>query len=264
MQQTQPIRTRNTLKQHNRKRFESHNNGFKNPKTRHQKSNGETRTMLVQISDKEQSRIEPARQYYIEQGHEVEVTNLEVGDYVFDNKVCFEFKALPDFVSSIQSGRVFNQAISMAENYDYHFVLIQGNEAERSKTLAISKHYRQVTIYQYIGAISSLNRYTSVIECYSPYIQEAFYRMQSQAQKCLQNRPIVKKFPKKDKNPAFNYLCYCIYGINAKKAQLIVDSLQPHSLTDLLVVSAKDLKNIEGIGEKTAKKIYEAIHGSQD
>ena len=119
-------------------------------------------------------------------------------------------------------------------------------------------------MYQYLGAIASLNRFTTVIESYNPYIDEAYYRMLSTATKCLQNKPIVKKFPRKDKNPSFNFLCYCIYGINAKKAQSIVETLQTESLTDLLTVSAKDLLSVEGIGKKTAKNIYEAIHGSQD
>lgn len=220
--------------------------------------------MRVQIDSREQSRIKSASEYYEQQGLEVEVCELEIGDYLFDNKVVFEMKLIPDFVNSIQEGRVFNQAINMAENYNWTFVIIQGDEHSRAKALAMSKNYREVTYFQYLGAIASLNRYTTVIESYSPFINEAYYRMWITAKKCLQDKPIVRKFPRKDKNPAFNWLCYCNYGINSKKAQAIVDTLQIESLTDLLTVSAKDLLTVEGIGKKTAKNIYEAIHGSQD
>ena len=172
--------------------------------------------MKVVIDSREQNRIQSATSYYKGQGLEVEVREEQIGDYIFNDKVVFEFKTVPDFVSSIQSGRVFNQAINQAEEYDHHFVIIQGDEHSRAKAIAMSKHYREVSYFQYLGAISSLNRYTTVIESYSPFVQEAYYRMLSTATKCLQDKPIVKKFPKKHKNPAFNYLCYCVYGINYK------------------------------------------------
>lgn len=220
--------------------------------------------MHVQIDSREKDRIKSSSQYYQEQGLEVEVSELPIGDYIFDDKVCFEFKLVSDFVASIQDGRVFNQSIEMAENYDHAFVIIHGDLATRSKCLAMSRNYRQVTIFQYIGAISSLNRYVTVLQCPSPFINESYYTMMKQAQKCLKQKPIVKKFPKKHKNPAFNWLCYCNYGISAKKAKAITDQYNLHSLNDLMKLTVEDLTLIEGIGKQTATKIIGAIHGSQD
>ena len=218
--------------------------------------------MKVYIDTREQNRIKTATKYFTEQGLEVEVKELEIGDYLFTddhNSVCFEYKEVNDFITSINDGRVFNQAINMAENYDYHFVVIRGTESERAKYLAISKNYQTVNIFQYHGAISSLNRYTTVIESYTPYINEAYYRMYIQAKKCLQNRPIVRKFPRKHKTPALNYLSYCIYGLNYKRAKLIVDTYDLYSLDDLKTLDIDKLKEIDGIGENTARKICEAI-----
>lgn len=216
--------------------------------------------MKVQIDTREKNRITSATKYFKEQGLEVETTELPIGDYIFNNKVVFEFKLISDFIASIQDNRVFNQAINQRENYPYHFVIIHGDLATRSKCISMTKHYRPVNIFQYIGAISSLNRYTTVIETYSPYLNESYYRMMTQARKCLQDKPIVKKFPKKHKNAAFNYLCYCVYGINAKKAQRIVEHNQLDTLNDLMNLTVDDLTSIEGIGEKTATQIIGAIH----
>ena len=215
--------------------------------------------MLVQIDVREKDRIKSAKEYYEKQGLDVEVCELEVGDYVFDHKVAFEMKLISDFVSSIQNGKVFNQAINQAENFDYHFVIIQGDEATRAKCLAMSRNYHEISYFGYLGAIASLNRYTTVIESYSPHIHEAYYRMMITAKKCLSNKPIVKKFPRKHKNTAFNFLCYCIYGVNHKKAKAIVDTLDLHSLNDLMKLNIDDLTNIEGIGEKTAQNILNNI-----
>lgn len=222
-------------------------------------------TMQVTIDVREKDRIKSATQYYEEQGLEVSVEELEIGDYIFsdgNNEVVFEFKLTSDFIASIQDNRVFNQSINMAENYDYSFVIIHGDLYTRSKCIAMSRNYREVNLFQYIGAISSLNRYVTVLQCYNPFINESYYTMMKQAQKCLQDKPIVKKFPRKHKNPAFNYLCYCVYGINSKKAQLIVEKCNLLTLHDLMKLEHKDLTNIDGIGPKTASNIIRSIYES--
>jgi ERCC4-type nuclease len=215
--------------------------------------------MKVQISDKELNRIPEAEKYFTSLGCETEVTNLKYGDYVFDGKVAVEYKTMADFFSSIQDKRVFNEAINQAENFDWHYVLIHGNEHERSKCVAMSRNYIPVDLYQFHGAIASINRYSTVIECYSPFINEAFYKMYIQAKKDLSTKPIVKKFPRKDKNTAFNFLCHDVYGINWKKAKAIVDTLNLHTKKDLDRLTKDQLTAVDGIADKTAEKILKAI-----
>lgn len=215
--------------------------------------------MKVQISDKEQNRIPQAEKYFQSLGCETEVTNLQYGDYVFDNKVAIEYKTMADFFSSIQDNRVFNEAINQAENFDWHYVLIHGNEHERSKCVAMSRNYIPVDLYQFHGAIASINRYSTVIECYSPFINEAFYKMYIQAKKDLSTKPIVKKFPRKDKNSCLNWLCHDVYGINYKTAKKIVDELEISTLKDLFTLEHPRLTAIDGIGDKIADKIMRSI-----
>ena len=83
--------------------------------------------------------------------------------------------------------------------------------------------------------------------------------MQKQTEKSLSKKPIIRKYEKKHSNPAFNFLCYCIYGINHKKAQTIINSFDLKTLTDLQKLTHEQLTQIEGIGPKTAKTIIEAI-----
>jgi ERCC4-type nuclease len=218
--------------------------------------------ITVKIDSREKDRIKSATQYYKEQGLEVSVEELEIGDYIFTdgtNEVVFEFKLISDFITSIQDHRVFNQSIEMAENYDYSFVIIHGDLQTRSKYIAMSRNYREVSVFQYIGAISSLNRYVTVLQCYSPFINESYYTMLTQARKCLQNKPIVKKFPRKHKNACFNYLAYCVYGVSAKRATDICHYLDIHTLEDLLNITHQQLTSIDGIGEKLADRIITTI-----
>jgi ERCC4-type nuclease len=215
--------------------------------------------MKIQISDKEQNRIKSATEYYTQQGCTVTTENLEIGDYIFNDQVCFEFKTISDFVASIQDNRVFNECINQAENFDYHFCIIQGDEHARAKALAMSRNYQEINYFQYLGTIASLNRYTTVIESYSPFIHEAYYRMLITAKKCLSTKPIIKKFPRKHKNTAFNFLCHDVYGINWKKAKAIVDTLNLHTKKDLDRLTKDQLTAVDGIADKTAEKILKAI-----
>jgi ERCC4-type nuclease len=215
--------------------------------------------MKIQISDKEQNRIKSATEYYTQQGCTVTTENLEIGDYIFNDQVVFEFKTISDFVASIQDNRVFNECINQAENFDYHFCIIQGDEHARAKALAMSRNYQEINYFQYLGTIASLNRYTTVIESYSPFIHEAYYRMLITAKKCLSTKPIIKKFPRKHKNTAFNFLCHDVYGINWKKAKAIVDTLNLHTKKDLDRLTKDQLTAVDGIADKTAEKILKAI-----
>lgn len=218
--------------------------------------------MKVVIDSRETRRIETATEFYEKKGLDVSVEELPVGDYVFsngENEVVFEYKKMTDFFSSIQDNRVFNQSISQSEEFDFHFVLIHGNLYDRNNCIALSRRWQPVNVYQYLGAIASLNRYTTVIECDNDEIDEVYYRMLVTAQKSLQDKPVVKKFGRKHKNPAFNWLCYCNYGISAKKAQAIIDTLQLETLDDLINLTVEDLVSVDGIGKKTAKNIINGI-----
>ena len=79
------------------------------------------------------------------------------------------------------------------------------------------------------------------------------------AKKCLSDKPIVRKFNRKTKNNVFNWLCYCNYGINAKKATAIVETLDLHTLNDLQNLTVEELLTVDGIGKKNAENIIKGL-----
>lgn len=212
--------------------------------------------MEVIIDSREQSRIKTATDYFTKLGYKVNVKELNTGDYLFNNKVVFEFKTQDDFIGSILDGRVFNEAIKQKENYQYHFVIIQGTSKDR--TTALQNPHRTFTLEQYLGAIARLNTYTTVIQ--SPgLLNEAFYTMHKQTEKILDGKTLVKRFGTKSINPAFNFLAYCVDDIKGERAKKIVNTLGLNNLQDVMELSYNDLINVDGIGDKLANKIIKTI-----
>ena len=209
----------------------------------------------VEIDHRENTpRIIKARQYYESQGGTVHVKELLVGDYIFNNQVCFEYKTLTDFVQSVESQRVFNQAIDQT-NFPYHFVIIVGSDYEKREAFD-NAEWPEFTWANYEGAIARLNTFTTVIEKSTQ--AQAIRFMRTQARKCLDNKHVVKRLQQKTDNPAFNYLLN-VKHIGDDTAELIVENTGVYDLEDLFELDNNRLQEIKGIGSKTAGIVMRSI-----
>ena len=203
--------------------------------------------MDIIIDYHEHKRVDNAVKYYESKNDNVSVARLSTGDFVFDGKVAFEYKTISDFISSIQDGRVFDEAIRQSQKYDYHFVIIEGTDKVRKNELyKLYKLNVKFNMKQYYGAIARLNTYTNVI--FAPNSKKAFQIMRCQAEKCLDSKPIVRELNNKSDNPCFNLLMF-LDNVKYKRAELIVDNLGLTCFEDIMGISYNDLININGIGE---------------
>jgi DNA excision repair protein ERCC-4 len=50
---------------------------------------------------------------------------MQVGDFVLTPDICVERKAVPDLISSLDSGRLYTQAVSMCRHYATPVLLIE-------------------------------------------------------------------------------------------------------------------------------------------
>lgn len=212
------------------------------------------KTFNIDIDFREHSsRIEKAKAFYEANSDNVNVKELLVGDYVFDNQVCYEYKEFHDFINSVIDKRVFNQALSMSESYPYHFVVIVASDRERYDYL---RNYNAFGWDHYEGAIARLNTITTVKEC--PTETRAIHYMRRQAMKCLDGRKITKQLKTKTDNPAYNWLCG-VHGIGDDTAELITESLDLYSLDDLMSLDCDTLQGIKGIGKEKSRIVMCSI-----
>lgn len=215
-----------------------------------------------------QKKYEPTKKSYSGGGNSLEIDQLIVGDYIFDNKVVFEYKTANDFIGSVINGRVFKQSRNM-QQYPFSYVVIVGDVAKEINSRNEKRYWnkygklKSFTVKQYLGAVARLSVDGKVIHCSNQ--QQAFYLMQSIAEKCLEDTTVkaVDKPSFKLTDPIASFLG-CIYVNNnsrlpMKQAILIREHCHLESLEDLLRVEYEDLIKIKGIGKKTAEAVIEAI-----
>ncbi|CAK9810363.1 DNA repair endonuclease XPF [Anthophora quadrimaculata] len=58
-------------------------------------------------------------------GMKIEPITLQVGDYILSPEICVERKSISDLIGSLNSGRLYNQAISMTRHYSKPMLLIE-------------------------------------------------------------------------------------------------------------------------------------------
>ena len=235
--------------------------------------------MLVEIDNREKNqRIKSAVKFYTDlewnknqlqykgNGNTVNIETLAVGDYVFDKRVCFEYKTSPDIIGSIMDGRVFKQVERM-QQYDKNFVIIVGDVSEEINQRNYTNYWnkygklKQFTIKSYLGAVARLSQQTNVLHVKNQ--QQAFYLMQSIVEKVGKNVKKVDKPSFKLTDPIASFLG-CIYvndttRISSKTAVSIREYLHLETLDDLLGIERKDLLKVNGVGKQTADAIIKVL-----
>ena len=222
---------------------------------------------LVIDNREDNKRINSATRFF--STYNVKTDQLLIGDYLFEDKIVFEYKTPSDMINSIIDGRIFRQTHNMKQ-YPFSFVIIVGNVADEINRRNEPKYWnkynkiRTFTIKSYLGALARLYTYTKVIHVDNN--QQAWTLMQYLVEKLLEENKDIKAIEKpqfKLSDPIASFLG-CIYvnksqRLSIKQAVLIREHLHLETLQDLLDVTYEDLVNIKGIGSKTAKAVIEVI-----
>lgn len=213
------------------------------------------------------TRINSACQYF-EDNYDIEVASYPVGDFIFDDKVCFEYKTANDIISSIIDGRVFRQVEKMKQ-YPFSYVIIVGDVAktinEQNANYWNRRHQvKQFTVRNYLGALARLQIESKVIHVDNN--QQAWVVMDFLTKKLLDANPNIRGVdrPKATLSDPVATFLSCIYindsqRLGIKTAVMIREYLHLESLRDLLDVEYEDLVKVKGVGVKTARKIMEVL-----
>jgi len=220
--------------------------------------------ITVTIDSREQTRISYAKQFFDK--YKPIVVELNTGDFMFENEdtaefVIFEYKTMKDFMGSVSDGRIWEQVKRMNDEFDWSFVVIEGTiedlQRENKRRMLQKNTGRPFSLNQFYGSIARLNCYTTVVQCHNQ--AQLFNYMEKQMLKIFDDTPLTKHFKNVSDNAPLNYLT-SINGIGFNTAELIVNEYNIKNLHDLVViVNAVDFSDIDGIGQKKARLIEEAI-----
>lgn len=229
--------------------------------------------MKVCIDSREKGRKERANIFYSGKGHETSVEMLDVGDYLFDDRVVFEYKEIGDFMSSVLNESLFNEAANQSLRYPYHYVIVVGDVKDYVKSrwgFSKSKWHGDYPKYilrnysRYYGALRRLRTFTCPIECFDE--KQAFYEMLLQSIKCLDGKSkfysnVTRQVESQD--PVDTLLTSC-KGISIKKAEAIRKHHTINTVYDLMNLTVDDFKAVDMMGEKSSNNVYEFIHKGEE
>lgn len=195
-----------------------------------------------------------------ELGLEVEVKRLDVGDYLATTSeftVAFERKTAEDYISSLETGRLNNQAYQLSVNFPISFLCIIG-----SVSYALS--FRKINRKAYISSISSIALKRAGDGCRGQVIPLQFETEYDFTLfvKCVHDQLCRGEFERvpKLKAPGVGkgekfIMLTAIPGIGERKARKIYEHFG--SIEAVVKASVQELMEVEGIGVETARKIYE-------
>lgn len=187
-----------------------------------------------------------------------EFTHLNTGDYLLEDKIIIERKTLPDFLTSLKSGRLFNQAYRMAKCNACSVIIIEGEKAMADKSLikrnAVQGSLIHLTIFLGIPILRAKNIKETL---------ELFLSIGNQLHKYQYPRSKATIF----KNPQFKIghsqrekilFLQNLPGIGVHKALSLLESFG--SIDKILTAKTSELAEVKGIGVKLANDIYSLIH----
>ena len=223
--------------------------------------------MKLQIDNRESNnRIHSACQFFTD--YQIEVGSFPVGDFIFDDRVVFEYKTANDIISSIIDGRVFRQVERMKQ-YPFNYVIVVGNVSatinERNGNYWNRKNQvKQFTVRNYLGALARLQIESRVIHVDNN--QQAWTIMDFLVKKLLTENPNIRGVdrPKATLSDPIATFLSCIYindsqRLGIKTAVMIREYLKLENLSDLLAVTYNDLVKVKGVGSKTARRIMDVL-----
>ena len=187
-----------------------------------------------------------------------ELCTLPTGDYMVGDKIIVERKTLNDFLTSIKTGRIFQQAYRIAQSGKNGLIILEGDKTMVDSSLMSRKAVQgaliHLTVFIGIPVIRSLN------------IQETATLLidilnQSKQQELPRQKHIISVSPgiqinKKQRQKLF--LLQNLPGIGTKKGLALLKTFS--TIENILNASPADLTKVRGIGNKLAERIIAILH----
>ncbi|WP_456474606.1 ERCC4 domain-containing protein [Candidatus Pyrohabitans sp.] len=186
-----------------------------------------------------------------EMGAEVKLRSLSVADYVVSERVGIERKAARDYISSLFSGRLFDQASRLREAYEKPVILVEGYLEE--------EHFNSSSAIW--GSLFSLSLDMGVTVLQGrdeSSIAEAILTLAKREQEERRSKPRIRPKPRMMGMPEKQL--FLVSGLPSIGSEL-AERLLEHFRTPRRVFAAREgeLVKVPGIGRKKARAMVRVL-----
>jgi Fanconi anemia group M protein len=189
-------------------------------------------------------------------GVKIELTKLDVADYLLSERVAVEHKTVKDFVDSIIDNRLLSQLASLRK-YERPLLVIEGEEDIYSQ--------RKIHPNAIRGILSTI-----LVSYGMPIVQTRTYKETAGLLLMIARReadPSKKEFTMHSVKPLTDkdlqeYIVSALPGVGAVLAKPLLKRFK--SIKKLVNAEEKELKEVELIGEKKARRIKEIVDKDYD
>ena len=192
------------------------------------------------------------------EGLTFEMCPLSAGDYWIGDKIIVERKTLSDFLISIKSGRIFQQAYRIAQTDKNGLIILEGDKSMVDNSFmsrnAVQGALIHLTVFLGIPVIRSLNIHETAALLIDIFHQCQHHELPRQKQ--IRSGIPGIRLSRKQKQKLF--ILQNIKGIGSEKALSLLKSFS--TIENVLNASANDLTKVKGIGKKLANRIYTILH----
>jgi Fanconi anemia group M protein len=189
-------------------------------------------------------------------GANVQIKQLDVGDFVLSEDVVVERKTIDDYVKSIMDNRLFSQLIAMKEKYPKPLLIVQGSR-KRGASIGLAAFYSSLASALtdfYIPVYTSEDDEETATILY--YIAK---REQEEGKRAVRVREGRKPLtiPEIQK-----YVVAGVPGVDAVLADRLLKRFK--NVRGVFSATLEELKTVEGIGDKIASRIREVAESNYE
>lgn len=182
----------------------------------------------------------------------VAIKRLSLGDYLVDNRLVFERKTLNDFALSIIDGRLFSQAIRLANSKYKSVLILEGTGKELTET-GIRREAMQ-------GALITVSVILGVPVLRSKSPSESAHLILYTARQIKSfARGTVQRHGRRPKGKRKKqlFILQGLPGVGSERAARLLDAFG--SVEAVVTATSEELQSVEGIGERIADHIKWAV-----
>ncbi|XP_078702726.1 DNA repair endonuclease XPF-like [Branchiostoma floridae x Branchiostoma belcheri] len=200
-------------------------------------------------------------------GVDIEPITLQVGDYILTPDMCVERKSISDLIGSLNSGRLFNQAVAMTRSYKRPILLIEfdANKPFSLQTKGVG-HY-EMSFQEVQAKLALLTLHfpgLRILWSRSPYATAELFqelKLNRPEPDAAQAAAIAMEMESVLPSDKYNHLSHDMVlklpGVNSKNYRSVLDKTE--SLADLVTLTQDQIAEHLG-NAANAKLLYEFLH----